>query len=58
MATNSTPDRDVIRDILLSAGVDDTKPTIDGKTELQWMTDSCPSIAHALAEVQFRKERR
>jgi hypothetical protein len=51
------PEREQIRLILLSAGVDNITPTIDGKTELEWMTESCPSLAHAMAEAARRRDR-
>jgi hypothetical protein len=56
-STAVNDEREQIREVLASAGVDDTRPTIDGKTELEWMTESCPSLRHAVEEAARRKAR-
>lgn len=43
-------EREQIKHILRLAGCDHVTRQEDGRTELEWMVRSCPSVEHAIAE--------
>lgn len=52
----NSSEREIVRVLLEGAGIDNITPTKDGKTQLEWMLESCPSIAVAQEFVRRVRE--
>jgi hypothetical protein len=49
-------EREQIWHALADAGIDNTTPTKDGKTMLEWMSESCPSLTVAVEFIRRMQE--